>query len=149
LIDEKHSFPLAVSSLLRYVAHPLALAAATLFLSSTVAFGQVGYFSKWFRRVHKTQSDQPHWITRVATTPRKAHRFIVAVVFLLSSSLTFPHDGFSADLFNMVSETQAEQHYWIIPLNTTTPRPEQEFRNDIQWQTHKSCLTALTHQDCY
>jgi hypothetical protein len=37
---KKQSFPLAVSSLLRYVAQPLALAAAFLFFSSTLAFGQ-------------------------------------------------------------------------------------------------------------
>jgi hypothetical protein len=37
---KKQSFPLAVSSLLRYVAQPLALAAAFLFFSATLAFGQ-------------------------------------------------------------------------------------------------------------
>ena len=40
----------------------LVLAAAVLF-SSTLAFGQDGYFSNWFQRVDKTQSEQPHWIT--------------------------------------------------------------------------------------
>jgi hypothetical protein len=56
---------------------------------------------------------------------------------------------FFADWFNMVSETQAEPPHWITPLNTTTPRLEQEFRYDIQWQTHNSGVTALTHQNCY
>ncbi len=38
----------------------------------------------------------------------------------------------------MVSDTQAEQPHWITPLATTTPRLEQEFRYDIQRQTHNS-----------
>jgi hypothetical protein len=54
-----------------------------------------------------------------------------------------------ADWFNMVSETQAEQPHWITPLNTMTPRLEQEFRYDIQWQAHNSRVTALTRQNCY
>jgi hypothetical protein len=48
---------------------------------------------------------------------RKAYLFIVAVGFLLSSSLTFAQDGFFADWFNMVSGTQAEQPHWVTPLN--------------------------------
>jgi len=44
------------------------LPAAVLFFSSTLAFGQDGYFSNWFNRVDKTQSEQPHWITPIATT---------------------------------------------------------------------------------
>ena len=80
---------------------------------------------------------------------RKAYLFVAAVGFLLSSSLTLAHDGFFADRLNMVSETQAEQPHWITPLNTMAPRLEQEFRYDIQWQTHNSGVTALTHQDCY
>ena len=63
---------------------------------------------------------------------RKAYLLIAAVVFLLSSSLIFAQDGFFADWFNMVSETQAEQPHWITPLNTMAPRLEQEFRYDIQ-----------------
>jgi hypothetical protein len=46
----------------------LVLAGAVLFFSSTMAFGQDGYFSDWFNRVDKTQSEQPRWITPVATT---------------------------------------------------------------------------------
>jgi hypothetical protein len=49
----------------------------------------------------------------------------------------------------MVSETRAEQPYWMTPLNTTTPRLEQEFRYDIQGQTYDSGVTGLTHQYCY
>ena len=44
------------------------LVAVALFFSSTLAFGQDGYFSNWFNRVDKTQSEQPRWITPVATT---------------------------------------------------------------------------------
>jgi hypothetical protein len=44
------------------------LAAAVLFFSSTLAIGQDGDFSNWFHRVDKTQGEQPHWITPVATT---------------------------------------------------------------------------------
>jgi hypothetical protein len=42
----------------------------------------------------------------------------------------------------MVSETQAEQPHCITAVNTTTPRLEQEFRYDIQWQTHNSGVAA-------
>ena len=58
---------------------------------------------------------------------RKAYLFIAAVGFLLSSSLTFAQNGFFADWFNMVSETQAEQPHWITSLGTLTPPLEQEF----------------------
>ncbi len=47
-------------------------------------------------------------------------------------------DGFFHDWFAMVSDTQAEQPHWITPLATTTPRLEQEFRYDVQWQPHNS-----------
>lgn len=52
------------------------LAAAVLFLSSTLASGQDGYFADWFHRVDKTQSEQPHWITpNATTTPRLEEEF--------------------------------------------------------------------------
>ena len=56
--------------------------------------------------------------------------------------MSFSQDGFFADWFDMVSKTQAEQPHWITPLATTTPRLEQEFRYDIQWQTHNSGVTT-------
>jgi hypothetical protein len=46
----------------------LFVAAAIFFFSSTLAFGQGGYFSNWFSRVDKIQSEQPRWMTPVATT---------------------------------------------------------------------------------
>lgn len=39
-----------------------------LCLSSTMTRAQDGYFSDWFQRVDKTQAEQPHWITPLATT---------------------------------------------------------------------------------
>ena len=40
------------------------------------------------------------------------------------------------------SRTQAAQPHWITPVNTTTPRLEQDLRYDIQWQTHNSGVTT-------
>src|SRR5271167_5206199 len=68
---------------------------------------------------------------------RHAALFLVVALYL-SSTMVFAQDGFFADWFDMVSATQAEQPHWITPLATTTPRLEQEFRYDIQWQTHNS-----------
>ena len=51
------------------------VAAVAVFLCST-ASAQDGYFADWFRRVDKTQAEQPHWITPVATTtPRLEEEF--------------------------------------------------------------------------
>ena len=55
---------------------------------------------------------------------RKAYLFIATVGFLLSSSLTLAQDGFFADWFNMVSETQAEPPRRRL---ATIPRLEPEF----------------------
>jgi hypothetical protein len=99
---------------------------------------------------------------------RRTTLFLAGVALFVSSSLTFAQDGLVAlvsadaqtggsstpatgtsqqggffhDWFAMVSETQAEQPHWITPLATTTPRLEQEFRYDIQWQTHNSGVTT-------
>jgi hypothetical protein len=56
----------------------------------------------------------------------------------LSPSQSDSDDGFFHDWFRMVSSTQSQQPYWITPLATTTPRLEEEFRYDVQWQTHNS-----------
>lgn len=68
--------------------------------------------------------------------------FSAMLTLCLSSALCSAQEGFLAHWFSMVSETQAEQPHWITPLNTTTPRLEQEFRYDIQWQTHNSGITT-------
>jgi hypothetical protein len=68
--------------------------------------------------------------------------FVALLVLCLSSPLSSAQGRFPADWFDMVSETQAEQPHWITPLATTTPRLEQEFRYDIQWQTHNNGVTA-------
>ena len=47
------------------------MVAAGLSLSSTFAFAQEGYFPDWFKRSDKAKSEQPHWLTPIATvTPR-------------------------------------------------------------------------------
>jgi len=49
---------------------------AMICLGSTVAVAQDGYFANWFDRVDKTQSEQPHWVTPLATTtPRLEEEF--------------------------------------------------------------------------
>ena len=54
----------------------LSIVIAALFSSSTLACAQDGYFADWFQRVDKTQAEQPHWITPVATTtPRLEEEF--------------------------------------------------------------------------
>jgi hypothetical protein len=73
---------------------------------------------------------------------RKVALFFTALILWLSSTLSSAQDGLFADWFNMVSETQAEQPHWITPLATTTPRLEQEFRYDMQWQTHNNGVTT-------
>lgn len=48
----------------------------TLALSSSTVCAQDSYFSDWFSRVDKTQAEQPHWITPLATTtPRLEEEF--------------------------------------------------------------------------
>ncbi len=69
---------------------------------------------------------------------RRLALVFAAFVLCLSSKLSAAQDGFFADWFSMVSDTQAAQPHWITPLATTTPRLEQEFRYDTQWQTHNS-----------
>jgi hypothetical protein len=61
---------------------------------------------------------------------------------LFSSTLSSARSGFFVDWFNIVSARQAQQPHWITPLATTTPRLEQEFRYDIQGQTHNRGLTT-------
>jgi len=68
--------------------------------------------------------------------------FGAVFVCCLSSALSSAQDNLFSNWFSMVSATQAEQPHWITPLATTTPRLEQEFRYDIQWQTHNSGLVT-------
>jgi hypothetical protein len=44
------------------------LTLAIVLFPSTLVRAQDGYFSGWFRRVDKSKSEQPHWVTPVATT---------------------------------------------------------------------------------
>jgi hypothetical protein len=73
---------------------------------------------------------------------RRAILSLAMFLLCLSSTLAFAQDGWIADWLDMVTQTQSEQPHWITPLNTTTPRLEQEFRYDIQWQTHNSGVTT-------
>lgn len=73
---------------------------------------------------------------------QKAALFLGVVFLALSSTLCCAQDGIISDWLNMVTQTQSEQPHWITPLATTTPRLEQEFRYDIQWQTHNSGVTT-------
>ncbi len=53
----------------------LVLTIIVLFVSRN-GFAQQGYFANWFDRVNKTQAQQPHWITPLATvTPRLEEEF--------------------------------------------------------------------------
>jgi hypothetical protein len=46
-------------------------------------------------------------------------------------------EGFWDRWFRQSDKSKAEQPHWITPLATTTPRLEQEFRYDVQWQQAK------------
>jgi len=72
-------------------------------------------------------------------------RFVVGVGLCLSTPLAFGQDGFIANSLDMVTQTQNQQPHWITPLATTTPRLEQEFRYDIQWQTHNNGVTTTNY----
>jgi hypothetical protein len=53
---------------------------------SSASSGDGGYFSDWFRRVDKTQAEQPHWITPIATTtPRLEQEFRYDVFWLTNN----------------------------------------------------------------
>jgi hypothetical protein len=54
----------------------LLLAAAVLSIPPSSALAQEAYFAGWFQRVDKTQAEQPHWVTPLATTtPRLEEEF--------------------------------------------------------------------------
>jgi hypothetical protein len=66
-------------------------------------------------------------------------RLLVWFGLFLSSPLAFGQDdGFIANWLDMVTQTQSQQPHWITPLATPTLRLEQEFRFDMQWQTHNN-----------
>jgi len=71
--------------------------------------------------------------------------FLVWFSLFLSSPLALGQDGFIANWLDMVTQTQSQQPHWITPLATTTPRLEQEFRSDIQWQTHNDGVTTTNY----
>ena len=73
---------------------------------------------------------------------RKAALGCALAALCLLPTLTFAQIGFISSWLDMVTQTQSQQPHWITPLATTTPRLEQEFRYDIQWQTHNSGVTT-------
>ena len=54
-----------------------------------------------------------------------------------SSSSSQDDGGFWSNWFKVSDKSKAEQPHWITPLATTTPRLEQEYRFDTQWQQAK------------
>src|SRR5436853_238096 len=78
--------------------------------------------------------------------------FVILAVFLFAAVPSFSQTGtnagegsdpgYFASWFKRVDKTQAEQPHWATPLATTTPRPEEEFRLDIRWQTTHSGITT-------
>jgi hypothetical protein len=46
-----------------------------------------GFFEDWFERVDKTQADQPHWVTPIATTtPRLEEEFRYDILWQTNNS---------------------------------------------------------------
>jgi hypothetical protein len=55
---------------------PVFVVAVAIVFTPAVACAQDGYFANWFERVDKTQAEQPHWVTPLATTtPRLEEEF--------------------------------------------------------------------------
>jgi hypothetical protein len=73
---------------------------------------------------------------------RRVALVFAALILCIWSTFSLAQDGFPGNWLNMVTRTQAAQPHWITPVNTTTPRLEQEFRYDVQWQTHNSGVTT-------
>lgn len=74
----------------------LRLLVAVVCLIPVFASAQDGYFSDWFNRVNQTQSEQPHWITPLATTtPRLEEEFRYDQLWLNNSKgvTTDNYDG--------------------------------------------------------
>lgn len=63
-------------------ATPIVFLPAVLLFCASGAFAQDNYFSDWFKRVDKTQAEQPHWITPLfTTTPRLEEEFRSDIVW--------------------------------------------------------------------
>ena len=58
------------------------------------------------------------------------------------SSPCVAQDGFFTDWLNRAAATQAGEPAWISPLVTTSPRLKQEFRYDVERQTHTNGATT-------
>ncbi len=60
-----------------------------------------------------------------------------------TNTVSGPASGYFATWFERVSKIQAEQPHWITPMTTVTPRLEEEFRYDQNWE-HTSSGSRLT-----
>ena len=66
----------------------------------------------------------------------------LALLLLCASSASFAQDGLWTRWLDMASRSEAEQPQWITPLVTTTARLKQEFRYDVERQTHTDGITT-------
>lgn len=64
---------------------------------------------------------------------------------LLFSTLAFGQDSFVSNWLEMVTQTENDQPHWAVPLATLTPTLHQLFRDDTQWQTYNSGVTATNY----
>ena len=62
--------------------------------------------------------------------------------FSQQTGSAMPTGGYFETWFSRVDKTQAEQPHWITPIATVTPRLEEEFRFDMDWQTANSGITS-------
>lgn len=67
---------------------------------------------------------------------------LVILFFLSNFSLAQDRDRYFSDWFARVDKSKDEQPHWITPLATTTPRLEEEYRYDQQWQPNTKGVTT-------
>ena len=68
-------------------------------------------------------------------------RWMVAL-FCLIPIFASAQDGYFSEWFDRVDKTQSEQPHWITPLQTVTPRLEEELRYDQLWQNNAKGVTT-------
>lgn len=76
--------------------HFLSVGLLTVVFPATLVSAQNGYLADWFPRVDKTQKEQPHWVTPVATTtPRLEEEFRYDQVWTENAArvTTYNYDG--------------------------------------------------------
>lgn len=68
--------------------------------------------------------------------------WLVVLSFLSNFSLAQDRERYFSDWFARVDKSKNEQPHWITPLATTTPRLEEEYRYDQQWQPNTKGVTT-------